>query len=316
MVLEPMSIEHQKFPRPLPEPERRTGSGETREDYRALIEAFAKKRDEEALSMDDPYFRTHKDKWDRRTQTEKMRKQEERFEKPGTEEQLASAFEYVVAERLNGPSKWLGPHMRAQLTTKYDDYVNKTDLYLEDVRSKEGNPVGLSVDVTFSRRENVLEAKLEDLKSKLLDGGRLGQLSYYKPLGDDQGTGITSVALPRVIVGIERARALDSLARLAEAQALMSEDKERDLKTGLTILYQIAEQLKAYRWYSETKIDAKERPHVAAAIERYGRALADITAVLDELGIEYGKLRVYAVSSEVTRNLDALLARVLGYQAA
>lgn len=278
----------------------------------ALIETFAARREEETLRMDDPYFLETRDGELLAKHSAEVVRLEQKFGEKNDDAKLAGAFEYAIARRLNGPSHWLGEHMRAQLTAPFDDYVNKVDLYIEDTREDSSRPVGLSVDVTFSQDGAGIAGKIRDLKYKLLDGGRLGQLSYYKPLGRAKDAPKT-VWLPKVVVGIERARALDSLKNLAEAEENGAEEKSRDLKTELTLLYQMSEQLKAYLWYSQTRVSVKEKPHVSSAIARYEEALADIEGVLDSMNLDYGKLREFAETSVVTKVLARELAHELGY---
>lgn len=215
---------------------------------RSLVASLAGRKDAESLSMDDSFFQEMKNSQQLKRDKAEVERLEKHF-RNDDESLLASAFEYAISRRINGPSKWLGAHMSSQLTAPYDDYVNKVDLYLEDTQAEAPRPIGLSMDVTFSRDGKTIEGKLQDLKSKLLDGGRLARLDYHKPLQTETSAGTGPViSLPKVIVGIERKRALDALRTFHADEQTGRESESRDIATGLTLLYQMTEQLRAYLW--------------------------------------------------------------------
>lgn len=283
-------------------------------DERALAESYALRRDEERLSMEDSYFAKVKSSERLAADRSEVKRLEAKFVHDD-ESLLASAFEYVLQQRLNGPSHWLGERVKAQLTTPFDDYRNGIDLYVEDVEQRSGRPIGLSIDITFSTDPRNIGGKIRDLKEKLLTGGRLAQLSYYKPLNPEAAPEPRDMlALPKVVIGVERERAIEAMGRLREAEHEGTEEKQRDWVTGLTVLYQISKQLKAYLWYSETQVDRAAKPHVEETIACYKEALKDIEGIFQTMKLDHAKVREFARQSTVTNVLEAQLAQEIGYQ--
>lgn len=279
-------------------------------------ERIAEKKESAALSIDDPYFNGRIPENDRarhKRDVESLKAKFKTTESPETHglKVLASALEYVLADRINN-GNWLGNHMRAQLTTDYDDFNAGIDMYIENTTSKE--PIGVSVDITYSLDQKQLGGKIQEIKNKLLDRGKLAELTYYKPLSEntENTPARTSLSVPKVIVGVTRKRASDVITRFA-----LGEKAPPDSLTGLFILNQTKMQLKHFIWYCERV--GREKPWVMDAVPVYKRALEEQEILwqekLTELGLEQPQFadRVKALvnSDPLTQTLQNVLDKEL-----
>jgi len=282
-----------------------------------VVHQFARAREEHALDIRDPHFASFTDA-ERRHDEEYVDKIQGRIQKSDTQNDrelytLSSAFEYTAAERINSGA-WFGPDMKAQLTSQYDDLRNGIDLYVES-NTSESTPLGLSVDLTFSRRSEDLSHKLQSIQSFHLDRGTLAELRYYKPLGkNDSIVAAPLTNLPKVVVAMTRDRALNAITLLAK------KPEDRDSVTGLIMLFQIERQLAAFARYSRALGKSKKRAAFEDAAEQYESALARVRALTDEklraLQIDRQVMTAYALQDPTTNivieNLNNLVESVGG----
>lgn len=249
---------------------------------------LAKLRKQSLLSVQDPFFKG----MDRKKKAghlqfvadEKIRHASESMllEKGGKsrkkqwlEEQkiFSDAFEYVIMKRIN-ESGWFG-NMRAQLASEYDDFKHGVDMYVE----RDGKPLALTFDVTFTSDRGGLAEKLAPIK-RMLEHGTLSQLQYYVPLDAERRAAVGSsdgypIALPKLIIGVTRDEMFTAIERYVE-----SGDTKKDIPTGLIMLYQSILQLRHFIRYIEyIRDNKKDAPHTLPV---YKRALSDLESVWAE----------------------------------
>lgn len=291
---------------------------QTRERMKNIMPSakwLAKLRKQETLSVQDPFFKgmpkarkaAHLDfvaemkiQHEAKASVEPQRKQEWHAE----QKVLSDAFEYVVAKRINDFG-WFG-NMRAQLTTEYDDYKNGIDIYVE----RDGKPIGLSFDLTFTSDRSDLAAKLAPIKS-MLAGGKVSQLEYYVPLDPAKRAEMKAsdgypVPLPKLIIGVTRDEMLTTIERFVEA----GKNGKPDAPTGLIMLYQSLHQLRHFVGYIE-RIRA-EHPRASNVLPIYKRSLAEMESIWKEKlsgppPLDEAKTVAFAKKDKFTKNLTDIL---------
>lgn len=241
-----------------------------------IAEEMTGLRHEHAVSIYDPYFQNHPEEHERAADMEETARIKSRFAADSEQEtyflKIASAFEYIICERINA-SEWLGKNIKAQLTSEYDDLVNGVDLYIEDTDQSEDSrkPVGLSVDVTFGKSEKQIREKFEIIKNRLLNRGSLAKLKYYKPIRSaSTNPNNETIELPKVIVGVNR----DEVYTILKNYDKGVDPKTADPKVGLIMLRQIELQLETFEEFSRKKYAQSEVPSLRRAAETYGEAFA------------------------------------------
>ncbi len=279
-------------------------------------------RQAEALSTDDPYFSgmDRRKKRDDRLRVEKFRntihtndvEYEHDTEHDRALKTMSGAFEYAVYKRINEDG-WLGDHMRAQLATEHDDRINGIDIYIEDITAPPGAPVGFSVDVTFAKDFRILSGKIDGIKRKLLDTGRLAQLDYYKPLGGGQSVqekDAPAVLLPKLIVGVDSQKVRDVLAGVDVGAA-----GGHDTGTGLIMLRQMELQLLAYRNYSRILAESKGIPK--STIQKYETVLEQVRSFkknkLESLNMDPERVKAFTDVDPITGLLQKIIPERLGF---
>ncbi len=285
----------------------------------STVYGLAKQREDEALAIADPYFNSRVSQEVRDKDMQYVQWAQNRFKDSAREKELASvagAFEYVVYKRIN-ETGWLGDSMCAQLTTPYDDYHQGIDLYAERADAPAGNPLGLSIDLTFSTHERDIQTKIAQIKDFQLDRGNLAHLRYYRPIQEAarESEHVPEVRLPKVIIGVNRNRALDSIKRYAD-----NRPEERDVGTGLIMLYQMERQLSIYARYSRALYKTKKLDGLLAAADRYESTYKEIRALTDEklasMQISREIMTTLALQDPVTQlivaELDRMVEAVLG----
>jgi hypothetical protein len=248
----------------------------------AIARVFAEMRKSEALSPDDPFFANIPPsvRQDHARYIQKMRAETQKEDRPALVrdlETLASAGELVIARRINEDA-WLGEGMRAQLTAEYDDRRHGMDIYVE----KDGEPIGLSLDTTYTKDVATLERKIQTIKNHLLDRGVLELLEYYRPINEERRAQVAAsgenqeVRLAKVIVGVHRQKMVEIIKRYHNRQPA-----KPDAPAGLIMLYQIKLQLEHFMKYSK-HISAKGKPWAEKAVSAYEDILKEIGVVWND----------------------------------
>ncbi len=246
-------------------PERDIVSPELLEKIRELVILS----DLQALSIDDPYFdsvpvaKKNKDRAYVKATLERIAQSGATNEERVLAD-IATALEFVFVERIN-KSGWLGDVLAAH-ATKVDDLRNGIDIYLKKI--------GVSMDVTYTRDSKGLTDKVRSIENFLLRRGAFANLEYYKAL-DSSEEQVTSLKVPKVIVGIMRSKALEVISNY-----LRGEVGSQDSMTGLVILNQIIMQLRHFGYYSR-KLGLNGNKAAEEAVPKYEQSLSQVKALWD-----------------------------------
>lgn len=278
------------------------------------VEEMARMRRDEAVSPDHAFFNSFpkkkRDEMDayvaQRRDTNAKRDRESKLQ--GRERVLADAFEWVVGRRIN-EFDWFGKGMRAKGTSEYDDYRNGIDMYLE----KDGKPIGLAFDLTYSMNQADLAAKLSNIKNFQLDQGEPARLDHYLPLDEKKLAAVEQsdnypIGLPKVIVGVTRDQMLNTITSYK-----LDKETNRGTLTGLVLLYQVKLQLAHFHRYC--LVVGRKNPKVWSQVKMYERALGEINAAWEErkqeLNLDEAKLLAFVQGNEFTQSLARLLDGLL-----
>lgn len=157
------------------------------------------------------------------------------------EKMIATVFE-VALWWLTRQKEFLGDKTKAVLPSRFDDYVNGTDLILEIIGENEQIAhLGLGIDATFGTV--AVRNKLMELTGKV-SAGNMSEIRYFVS-SDGKYKGSLS-GVPHAVVGLSVARARDvaRLWRLAESgEKLPVEPKAHPLRA--LILHQLVAQTTA-----------------------------------------------------------------------
>ncbi|MCI5051243.1 MAG: hypothetical protein MRY57_02960 [Candidatus Pacebacteria bacterium] len=122
--------------------------------------------------------------------------------------EVAEIYEGVLVDQIEA-NAWFGEHCEMILTSEYDDIKNGIDGVGVFKGGEEKEYLGFGIDVTFASNTQVLEKKLNSIKSVI----RNNTTPFVKYFEDEEGNKQTSFAVPKVIVGSRYASA-ESLIRL------------------------------------------------------------------------------------------------------
>ena len=117
-------------------------------------------------------------------------------------QQKPRAAEYLTAAAITDGG-WLeqeGYETKVSLASKYDDYINATDLIVT-VTDKDGETIHLGIDVTTSQIDTEIDDKLRKVKNQIKKD-KLPEVKYYSPEGkakDQKG----KLEIPKVTVAID-----------------------------------------------------------------------------------------------------------------
>jgi hypothetical protein len=172
-------------------------------------------------------------------------KKEARFDHEKHKE-YADVLEAVIFDQC-GNGTWFGEQTRAIKTSKFDDYINGSDLILEiEDTARALTHLSLSVDVTFGTTTEA--GKFARIKENI-DSGTLGRIDYFRSSYSTIRGEMTHV--PQVVIGVEK----DTVVKLANLW--MDKNEHTELAKTLDehpirrlILTEILLQLYAFKGYA------------------------------------------------------------------
>lgn len=160
--------------------------------------------------------------------------------------------EALILEQI-GLSGWLstqGVKVYVEKTTESDDVFNKTDLVLTFEVPGLEEPLAITVDVTIGLQ--ALSEKIHSIKQEI-DTKTLGQVKYHETIaGEHKPLELT----PRVLIGIDPSE-LKQLFTLWMSEDKVVKDRLKTHPLQKTIVYEIQEQLLAYKKYAQEKGDVE-----------------------------------------------------------
>ncbi len=169
------------------------------------------------------------------------------------QQEIMETSRYVEAlfyEKLGGKDGWL-PGAMVYKTAEYDDFKNGIDFIVE----LDQEQFGVAIDVTLSRRPEVIIKKLNRVKN-LIDHDKLSEAKYYERADTDEST-----AIPLAVIALDYDHAVQALKFWADGDdALLAKHPTR-VKAWL----EKSAQFDAYRTYAEHK-------GKSGIAEVYGRA--------------------------------------------
>jgi len=201
----------------------------------------------------------------------------------------AEVFEAIVLMHSE-LSEWLG-NAHTLKTSRYDDYINKTDLIAEWQHEGGTRHLALAVDVTFGKV--AIEKKMTQIKEEI-ERDELGEVKYHRSDFDDSRGERKNV--PRVVIGISK----ENVEQLAQLW-MQNDNKSLGIHpVQRVILAEIQMQLETMKEYAER--NGKER-----AVRAYERALNIVEGLHEQKeNIPFGDLRDDPVFSEIQHTTERL----------
>lgn len=174
----------------------------------------------------------------------------------------ALILEAILAQQIE-QANWLGDDCFVVCTSKYDDYVNHTDIVVEFRHNKE--PIRLAIDVTTNKNREQLTKKIEYIEKDIYND-KLTSLKYY--LFDEMEPSYKGKLelVPRVVIGTDN----DGVERLCEivkktiGREKGSKEKLANYYLQIEFLEEIKRQLEYFIEYAKIKKDHSEKDLVVS----------------------------------------------------
>lgn len=169
-------------------------------------------------------------------------------------------LEALFYEKLGGKNGWL-PNAAVYKTSEYDDFKNGIDFVVE----LDEEHFGIAIDVTLSRRSEIIINKLKKVKTRI-DHDKLTEVKYYELPGHaENGT------VPSVVIALDYNHAVQALKFWADGDDELLAKHPTRVKAWL----EASAQFDAYRTYAEY-----QSKHSIAEV--YKRAYGVIQKIINE----------------------------------
>lgn len=153
---------------------------------------------------------------------------------------MGTVFEAIMFEHIE-LSDWLGANATTVEASRYDDYVNKVDSWVEFDEGDAVSHLAMAFDVTTSHR---IRDKLETIRREI-ESGTLTSIKYF--ISERLNFKGSKGKIPRVILGADR----NTVYTLADLWMRNKQKELGDHPIQFKILYEMKAQLEAFGDYAK-----------------------------------------------------------------